>query len=203
MQMPEKKKVHYSSPEAAKLTTVEGWLSADGTFWPSSRADAEHMARYCGSTHQKCRDCDTDVPRGSVRCDACAERQADERYAGLERKPWEGKSYVAIFDGDTYFDDFDSLCWHVADNPGCLDSLQLVHCTPNYASQVDAADHFSDDLPEDGDVPDELDKAVDALNAVIHKHGPLSWSPSKVAVELSAEQIETLKQLEKGNVDPQ
>lgn len=203
MQKPEEKVVHYASPEAAKLTKVEGWLSADGSFWPSSRADAEHMARYCGSTHQKCHDCDEDVAKRSIRCDACAELHVNARFAALERLPWDGNSYITMFDGDLFFSDFDELAYHIEEHACTVESLMLMHCRPNYPSTIDPDDHFCDDLPEDGEVSDALRVAFEALNDVIRKEPPLSWSMGKVAVELSAEQIETLKQLEKGNVDPE
>lgn len=201
MQKPEEKVVHYTSTEAAKLTTIEGWLAASGTFWPSSRTDAEHMARYSGCTHVACRECEAPTEKMWTHCEACRDKHAVERYNALPRMPWDGNSFITMLDGDLYFSDFDDLANHIEEHAGTVESLMLMHCKPNYPSTIDPEDHFCDDLPEDGEVSDALRVAFEALNDVIRKEPPLSWSMGKVAVELSAEQIETLKQLEKGNVD--
>jgi hypothetical protein len=58
--------------------------------------------------------------------------------------------------------------------------MPLIICVPNYPRQIDG-DYWSDDLPEDGDLPTELEKAVDAFNKVIRNLQPLSWSPGKYA----------------------
>jgi len=185
--------VRYDSPEAAKLTTVEGWLSADGTFWPSTRSDAEHMARYCGCTHMPCSSCGTYMKR-NARCQPCHEARQTERYSAFPSEPWDGTTFVADFDGDRYFSDFEELLDAVSEGEYDLATLRLVHCEANYPSQIDADDHFCDDLPEDGEVPDELSAAFDQLNAAIAKCGPLSWSHAKRAVELSPEQMRQLEE---------
>lgn len=186
-------RIDYDSPQAAKLTSVEGWLSADGSFWPSSRADAEHMARYCGCTHMPCKTCGTMVKRNSW-CRPCQNKKQDERWAALPREAWDGNSYVTDFDGDRYFSDLGELMDAVSDGEYSIDVLRLLHCEPNYPSQIDPNDYFVDDLPEDGEVPDELITAFEVLNQAIKKSAPLSWSPTKRAVELSAEQLSTLQQ---------
>lgn len=62
-----------SSPEAASIQTVTGWVARDGRFW----GDDERMARYCGSTHSIC---EKNPAHGPVEnrsyCEACyAERR--------------------------------------------------------------------------------------------------------------------------------
>lgn len=192
MQKPEEKVIHYSSPEAAKLVQLEGWLAADGTFWPSSRNDAEHMARYCGCTHVACRDCGAETERRWTHCEACRDKNTTARYAALERLPWDGTSFITMFDGDLYFSDFEALSEHIAESDSTIESLMLMHCKPNHPSTIDPGDHFCDDLPEDGEVSDALRVAFEALNDVIRKEPPLSWSMGKVAVELSPEQLAML-----------
>ena len=70
------------------------------------------------------------------------------------------------------------------DNNILPEELRVVICEPNYASEIDGADIFCDDLPPDGELPSELQEAFDALNAVIKKTGPLSWSAGKYVAEL-------------------
>lgn len=186
------KVVHYKSDEAAKFTKVEGWLSRDGTFWPSSRPDAEHMARYCGSTHNDCRDCGVQISKHSVICEDCRDIKELEKYNSFPEAAWDGVSFVADYTGDAYYPDIEWLREQVQDGVE-LESLHLVLCKPNYPSTIDPYDHFVDDLPEDGEVPYELEQAFQALNDLISKSEPLSYSPDKVRVKLTDEQIKYIK----------
>jgi hypothetical protein len=56
------------------------------------------------------------------------------------------------------------------------------------AEEIDGNEHFSDQLHEDGEISAELEAAFEALNEVIRKEPPLSWSPGSVVaiVDLSA-----------------
>lgn len=60
------------------------------------------------------------------------------------------------------------------------ENLRLLICEANYPREIDGSDHFSDDLPEDGELPSVLEAAFEALNEVIKKQPPLSWSPRKM-----------------------
>ena len=57
--MADKSVIMYDSPEAASIKTITGWVSSAGRFW----GDNEHMARYDGSTHMKCKN-NPDHPMG-------------------------------------------------------------------------------------------------------------------------------------------
>jgi hypothetical protein len=78
--------VPFDSPEAAKQVTITGWISSDGRFY----GDNEHLARYAGCTHRKCRTCDNIVEKCYIYCDSCTHKQALERYNALPTKEWDG-----------------------------------------------------------------------------------------------------------------
>jgi hypothetical protein len=51
--------------------------------------------------------------------------------------------------------------------------------------EIDPADYFSDDLPEDGELhDDQLMAAFDLVNEMIRKSGPLSWSQGEYVARL-------------------
>ena len=83
---------------------------------------------------------------------------------------------------DAFFQDADDLSNHCEENECTPQSLRLVICDPQYARQIDAEDHYSDELPEDGDLPPELEEAFERLNEAIRScRTPLSWIPGKFA----------------------
>ena len=55
------------------------------------------------------------------------------------------------------------------------EDLMLVICEPVYASLLDAYDQWCDDLPEDGELPDDILQAVEGLNEVLKAQQPLCW----------------------------
>jgi hypothetical protein len=171
--------VMYDSPEAAKIEAVTGWRARTGEFW----GDNEHMARYCGSTHKRCESCGGVVAKSSW-CDPCRAKARQEKFAGYERKAWDGEEPINLFDTDVYFFAPDMLADYCADHGVKAADLQLVFCDPNYARIIEPNDYFEEMLPEDGYVPDDLAEAFEALNKVIEAHKtPLSWSPGDVAVD--------------------
>ena len=182
----DKKPVLYESDEAASLQTVTGWVSRTGHFWGQD----EHMARYDGSTH---RTCSQNPAHGVVEtrgwCRMCRDERMDAKFAAMPRRAYDGEP-VAVFDGDTYFFDAESIADWLVDNDIEPEDARLVFCKPNMASEIDPNEHFSDDLPEDGEVSDRLMAAFDALNAVIREEPPLSWYPGEEAVILPPDFLE-------------
>ncbi|QTL40560.1 hypothetical protein ACNFJN_04445 [Xenorhabdus budapestensis] len=170
--------VMYDSPEAAQIKTVTGWVSRDGKFW----ANDEHMARHSGSTHHKCKNNPEHpaVHKGDY-CGLCREEDRKAKFTAMERKQWDWETPLVIFDTDQYFwhqDDLYEYCDELEITPL---ALQLVICEPNYPNEINGEDYFHDILPEDGELPHELQQAFDTLNAVIRNSNPLSWSEGKYA----------------------
>ena len=167
------------SAEAATLVTVTGWLSRDGRFYGAY----EDVARYAGCTHVACSRCGKPTKKPWTACDDCRDLAAKERYEAMPRAEWDGEAMLYSSVSDRYFDCIedaeDSL-----DEGQTLADLRLVICKPNHVPQL-TEDYFSDKLPEDGDLPGYLAKAIPAFNAAIKDAPVLSWSPGKFALELS------------------
>ena len=185
--MSDKKVIAYDSPKAARWGRVTGWIASNGRFW----ANDEHMARYDGSTHQQCRGgCGTLVENhGSMHCKACAEVNRAEKYAAMQKEIWDGETFLYSDSKDIYFNDRECLLNYLTEHPDdTIESLDLIICEPNMAEEIDGNEHFCDQLSEDGEISAELEAAFEALNEVIRKEPPLSWSPGNTAaiVELIA-----------------
>ena len=176
------------SPLAASIKTVTGWVSSNGRFF----GDNEDLARYDGSTHQKCKN-NPDHPIHEVRsyCEVCANENSEKRFREFEKKPWDGKTPVAIHETDEFFFSISDLFDHLCDHEIQLADVQIVHCKPQYPNQIDPGYYYQDDLP-DGDsgfLSAALIDAFDKLNEVIKKEGPLCWYQDKFKVEFSSEQL--------------
>lgn len=182
----EKQIVMYDSEVAASIKTVTGWVSRTGHFWGND----EHMARYDGSTHRTC-ECGEVIENRSY-CRKCSERKEHEKYLAMPAVAWDGEAPLNLHGTDTYFFDSDSLLDHCA-GEGCQPkALPLVICVPKYAKVIDANEHYADDLPEDGEVPPEIEEAFRVLNAAIQAcTTPLCWYPGKQSV--TPESLPTLE----------
>jgi len=168
-------------PAAATFVTVQGWRSRRGFFY----GEDEDMARYDGCTHVRCSRCGNPTEKSYTACQPCRSLAEQERYAAMPRAEWDGESMVYSQTLDRYFstpgDAEDEL-----EEGQTLGSLRLVLCTPNRGRRIDA-DHFAEELPEDGDLPDVLTAAIAAFNAAVDEAPVLSWSPGKVALACEEE----------------
>lgn len=168
-----------SSPEAAQIKTVTGWVSRGGRFW----GDDERMARYDGSTHRTC-ECGNVADKGYASCESCIAKKNRERYLALPLVEWDSK--VPLYDelsGKYFFNYDEDEISECAEERG---AIQLVICEPIYVKEIDSS-IWSDDFPEDvDDGPAWLEKAIDVFNATIreHKDEPLAWYPGKKRVTL-------------------
>lgn len=182
MNKPDTKPIFPESEEAAKFVTgVSGWVDRHGRFWGND----ERMARFCGATHKHC-ECGAVIEQRSY-CEVCAKKKNSDQYKMLEKKVWDETTPIYSQTNDQYFfskDDFFDFCHDQQIGSDELtdlsDELELFICEPNYLSEIES-DHWVDDLPEDGDLPAEVEAALEVLNAVIRKAGPVSWSPGKFA----------------------
>ena len=161
-----------SSDAARFVTGIEGWVDRNDRFWGTD----EHAARWSGCTHIVCPKCGKPTPKSYTICEECREKKAIERYGAKERREWDGKTPLYSEAAEKYFFDEDSLWDHLETHGGSEQSLRLVICEPHRLRQVDE-DYFYDDLPEDGDIPDEVANALKDLNRVICDQDPVSWSP--------------------------
>lgn len=162
--------------QAASLQTVTGWVSRSGRFYGID----ERLARWDGCTHVCCRNCDKPVEKNRTLCSECRLACEIDRYNALPKQEWDRETPLYSDAVGKYFFGEQDLLDHLYDENVTAESLRLVICTPNYASQIDP-DYWHDDLPEEGDLPDEMAEALEALNEVIRKQPPVSWSPGKFA----------------------
>jgi len=174
--------VMFDSDDAARPTTVSGWVSRNNRFY----GDDERTARYDGCTHRKCEECSEVVPKHRVLCSACAVAKRTARYLTFPIVEWT-EGFAGIFDGDEYFADeeeaYDYCEEHGIDPP----TLQLVATEPVYATEVEALDYYADDIPEDGELPEELTVAFETLNEAIKAcKVPLCWQPVNKRISLPA-----------------
>ena len=167
------------SPEAAKPHTMSGWLSRDGCF----NLD-EGLARYRGCTHRPCTDCGSPAEKQYTHCKACRDKHEIVRYKLRKRKPWDGTAMIYSEALDRYYSDpTDAI--EAAEDEG-IDEPMLLICEPEYAAKI-SVDFFEGQLPEDGDLPPEIEKAMDAFNAAIDGV-ILSWMPGEFALDLEGEE---------------
>jgi len=173
--------IMFDSPQAAHPCLHQGWHSRDGYFYPDERT-----ARYTGCTHRPCEECGAPTLKTYPHCEACRSERERARYEARPEAPWDGKQMVYSETLDRYYPNPDEA-WEEADDEGIdLASMRLVLCDPLYARQLDV-DDFADEMPEDGDAPDELVAAMNAFNSAVSGL-ILSWYPGKT--RLGAEEAQ-------------
>lgn len=184
--MNEPKRIDYDSEQAAKRVTLTGWLGADGHFWPDSAQNAEHMARYSGCTHHKCK-CGESYDKRFY-CDACKVRDRRARYEAMPIHEWDGKCMLATLDDDRFWTDFDEFFEWCDDNETDPETVLLVGTDPRGLREIDE-DDWADALPEDadlGDVAPGVELALRELNKAIERAGTVSWWPADFRVAIPA-----------------
>lgn len=183
---------------AAEYVTVSGWACKTCRRWWGNGPSSEHMARWCCSKQTPCNECGTMCDKGYTMCRGCREVKDIERYATRKRVPWDGKSMLYSDAHDKYFSDIDDLVDELDGLPPDaspeaiaerIEDWRVLVCEPIYGRQIDFEDVFSDRLPDDHDGDAEWSKIkpeVDALNTAIENIGPVSWGPSKDALDYMA-----------------
>ena len=166
------------SPEAAEQRTVTGWYDRFGQYFGGD----ERTARWSGSTHVKCSECGAVIEKHRSKCESCHLKERIALFNTFEVETWDGDTPVVLFGTDRYFFG-ESILDFIADSDPEKDSeLHICKCRPNYLHLVDR-DEWVDELPEDGDLADDVQAAVDALNKVIKKAGPVSWTEDSIAID--------------------
>lgn len=181
--------IAYDSAEAASIQTVTGWVSRTGMFFGND----EHMARYEGCTHRPCGKCGALVPVRSY-CRDCADKAKTEKYAAMQRADWNGTDMLYSEAHDVWLQDADYLADYCAEHQCTPKELCLIIAVPCHASEIDALEHYSDDLPEDGDLPADVEEAFTKLNEALRaSKSILSWQPGKFAATDDSVSIEEAK----------
>lgn len=180
--MANEKIVCFDSPEAASIQTVTGWVDRHGVFW----GDDERQARWCGCTHMPCVECGVQIERGPGRCEKCQEKFAFSQWLNMPEGDWNGSDMLYSERDDKWFPYIEDLDFHLDQSAktfaqlGDFLALRLVIGRPVYAHERDPRETYQDDLPEDTDIPQEIEEAFNILNKSIkaYKH-PLCWEPGE------------------------
>lgn len=172
--------IKYHSDESAKFVEgISGWVDRRGRFW----GEDEHMARYSGSTHRKCKTCEKLIAKNSY-CRPCANKSRIEKYNKREKLEWDGETPIYSEFADRYFFNEDELMEYVNDDRDAgIESLRLIICKPYYLRPIDE-NYFYDELSEDAELPEDVLEAIETLNHVILKQKSVSWEPGKYAAIL-------------------
>lgn len=179
----DKKIILEESDEAATYRTdIKGWVSADGIYCGDGPA-GERQARYVGSTHRKCKTCGELVEKIGY-CRRCRDDRIAKKYQLAPRMKWDGETPLVICDDDHYFFSAEELDDYCEENECLPAELRLMICVPQFARTI-CSDIWEDVLPEDTDVPVELETAIETFNASVKAYGkPLSWTQGTCAAEL-------------------
>jgi hypothetical protein len=104
----------------------------------------------------------------------------EAKFAAFQVEKWDGVTPLCLFGGARYFFEQEVLDW-LAEHP---EEVRICKCKPGYLSQIDQ-DLWAHELPADGDLPDEVEKALAALNAAIAKAGPSCWWEDAIAIDVA------------------
>lgn len=179
--------VMYDSPEAASIQTLTGWVSRDGRYF----GEDESLARYCGSTHRVC-ETDSSHPPYLVNgyCDICYNLAELKRFSAMPLGDWDRVTALYLPIADLYFFSPEHINEYCEDNGLNIANLNFVLCEPINMDEVDP-EYWQDSFAEDIELPDEVQAALDALNASVRNHGKaVSWIPGDKRVVLNQADLE-------------
>lgn len=178
--MDEKAIILPDDPAAATFQTVSGWVSRRGFFYGQD----ERLARYDGSTHRVCPECGALIEKNGY-CRPCHIKKEITKFEAMPRKTWDGVGMLYSDSQDRYFYGWDDVDDYCASEEVTPESLHLIICEPVYAREIDPTEYYEGDLPDEGEIPSDLQKAFDELNAFIREEKIiLSWTPGRFAADI-------------------
>lgn len=173
--------IMFDSDEAAQFkTNLSGWVSRNGRYF----GEDERAARYDGCTHRVCEDCGQPTEKSWLVCSKCRDIRDGKRYDEMPKETWNGKGMLYSNAADRYFSDWDEIEDYCEEYEISKDKLRLVICEPMYLPLLEESDYGSNELAEDGELPDKVIQAIRDFNKVIKETPAISWWPGKKAVLL-------------------
>lgn len=167
------------SPNAAVKETIEVWKSAKGNYYLT-----EESARIDGRTHIHCRDCNEIVELPYVICNKCRAKRNNDAYLSRTSLDWDYMTPIYSEEAERYFNNEEELLNYCDEYDHKPEDLQLLLCEPIYAEPIDYEYYYSNSLPDDSNLPTELEKLFIELNEKI-EFGKylLGYEPSKFSVK--------------------
>jgi len=166
---------------AATKITVTGWVDRNGGFY----GDDERMARWAGSTHKKC-ECGNIYPKSGW-CSPCHEKKAEEEWNKMEIVEYTGGP-VVIHDSDSYFESLEDFIEQYEDAGEDPYSHRLVLCREEGLREIDSG-VFEGQLPEDSELPSDVEEAMKKFNEVVRNCKHRTWWPSKKRIIIKKEDV--------------
>lgn len=187
-----KTKVLYDSPEAARLETMQVWMSRGGRAYPSHQPNSEHFARWDGCTHEAC-DCGREHERGWTCCEDCRAKKQRERYEKFMLHEGEIEFPLALYDDERFFWYADELDEYIDEYEIDVEDLMLVACEKRAKPQIDLGHMYEDYLAEDMDSPwsEDIRDAVNKLQSLLDAEVDEVWE--QVAVRVKWPQPESVE----------
>ena len=167
-----------SSDAAQYRTDIKGWVSRCGHYFGDG-PNSEEIARRDGCTHTACAQCGIPTRKGHPLCPECRALAWIAQYESMPRAEWDGKAMIYSDAMDKYYNSPNDAAGDL-ENGQTLADLRLVICEPNYVRQIER-DFCEDEMPEDGELPDEVYEAMEVFNKAVADI-VLSWSPGKFAL---------------------
>ena len=119
-------------------------------------------------------------------CSSCIAKKDTEKYYAMPMVEWDEVTPVCT-DGDKFFFDVDSVLEHMAEvkqEGGDEAEVQIVLCEPGKLHLLSDED-WCDDLPEDGELPDDVQVKLNELNKALADATPVCWYPGKKRINMA------------------
>lgn len=174
--MSEEIRIFGENDGATYRTDIKGWVSSDGRYYGAD----EQLARMAGATHTKC-GCGSITKLPWVSCANCIALRRYTQWLAMPEAEWDGETPLWSSALEEFCLDSDDL-WEAVEEHG--DDLDLVICEPVKLRHLDA-NYWEDDLCHDdgyADLPEAVQRAIEALNRAIDEARPVNWRPGKQRV---------------------
>ncbi len=153
-----------NDPRAATYRTdITGWVGRNGNYYGRD----EGRARRESATHRVCDVCGNIIEVHAF-CVPCYDRKKIDKYNAMPEKEWDEETPVYSQTNDEYHESWSDVC-DEDPNEKIIEALQLIICEPKYLKEIDPYEYYSYDIPDGGDLPDQIYQAFERLNKVIRE----------------------------------
>jgi len=98
----------------------------------------------------------------------------------MPKEEWDEKGMLYSDLDGKYFSSWGKVEDYAEDKEIGIDKLRLIICEPQYLPLI-PDDYGCDELPQDGELPDDVIQAINDVNKVIRASEPISWYPGRKA----------------------